>query len=227
MKNNFYCILFCLATCTAAAMAAGIVDWDGTLWSPGDLTNTYTDAATVTFTFSDDCDGYTGPTGLTLPSDDFQNNGTGWFIYNKGLWWAAQQDTITLTIEFDTPVTDVSFSIYDIDYWSPSNESIVVSGSLGGTDVVPDIAVGSKLDYDSVTQTITATDGNVDLSTPDKAAPARADILFENPVDTIVVTTNGDDGQFGVIMGDMSYVPEPATMAILGLGGIVLRRKRK
>jgi hypothetical protein len=215
---------------TAACItSAGLIDWDGTLWDPGDLTNTYTDDATVTMTFSDDCDGYTSGDFL-LPSDDFQGKGTTWFIYNEGLWWAAKQSTITLTITFDTPVTDVSFSIYDVDYWDTSEESIQIAGDNGGADVTPQVSVGSALSYDSGTQTVTADDGNVDLTTEAVAAPARTDILFENPVDAIVLTTSGTADQFGVIMGNLSYtVPEPATMVLLGLGGIfsVISRKRK
>jgi hypothetical protein len=206
----------------ASLTFGGLLDWAVYDWSGGSLSNTYNvDGVNVTLTFTGDTSrilnshsSTPGPLPTDLHSWDAQ-----------GLWWAANFNqlgqSLTLTITFDQVVSDVAFSIHDLDGSGGNWEQVTVSGSALGSAVNPAITAGAK----HILTGTTIASNNYDQTPADVATTAM--IQFAS-ADTIVLLYESNiNAERGEILSNITFIPEPATLLLLGAGAVGLLRRSK
>ncbi len=238
-------IVAVLFACAGVA-GASVLQWDAT-----GVTYPQGDTGPVTFT---NVDG----TGVDITIDWLGDTGTflsGWAMAGgtydlpsdeaaeefsmSALWWAnnfTSGQSVSMVISFSEPVTDVNFTLFDIDGVQPQWEKTRIkafSGGLGGTASLPSMwTLGSDVNFTIVAignpgDGLILTNGGAGDTTPPDAIH-QAELDFFGPIDTIGIAYSSiaaaDRGQ---LIGDISFVPEPATMALLALGGLAVLRRRK
>lgn len=109
---------------------------------------------------------------------------------------------LTLIMDFTTPITDLEFDFNSAgDPGSPFEIRFFNAGGLSSTDVVPHDGSGWTFDN-----------------------------LFSglDSVTRVEIDSGGGSGWlFGVDNMDYTQVPAPASLALLGLGGLVVTRRRR
>lgn len=224
MKRCFVTAAALLIVCAAGA---SMLNWDGSQWPHGFLTETYfIDGVMVDMAFTGAVgsliSSHSAAYNQALPTDDWDRNA--WSpTAPDALWWGVKElvsegAPLEFTISFDTPVTDVAFCLYDLD----GVELIYLSGELAGNNVYPSMVSPGSIDYTPATGRLY---GNGISGNPG-AANNTACIDFSGPIDKIVLSYSGPKDT-GVMLGDLEFVPEPASLTLLAMGAGALLRTRK
>ena len=120
--------------------APSIFDWDVNSWPLGSLTQRYTGIGSpltdFTFTFSGDTSRFesNSPETNQIITGGISPPQNALFFAVKNM---SGSESITLTIDLSIKVTDVSFTVMDIDIPTGGIDKVVVTGSLQGTTVIP------------------------------------------------------------------------------------------
>ena len=132
----------------------------------------------------------------------YSNDTTLQLAFGKSCYNPANNDKVTLTIDFSKPVTDVRFTIYDIDCINPqlidgSIDHVKVTGYNGANPVMPVIVLPQAAPFNSVSgNTISGwadyPDNNSVNNYPDlynsgNSDNGNADIYFTSTIDKIVI----------------------------------------
>jgi hypothetical protein len=177
----------------------------------------------------------TGSPLVTLPDDDATPVA---YPGVSALWYATNflstTESVSLTITFSQPVTNVSFHIYDIDGIIPASESTRIKGFLSGVPTLPsDFGGGTDVDIAVVpVDTDPATNDGIIFSSKgggDTNPPLAANdgwVTFAGPIDMIGMQFRSSVGARGQFLSDITFVPEPATMILLAAGGLLALRRR-
>jgi hypothetical protein len=194
--------------------------WDGA--NPGSLLNNY------------QVPGYPGYYA-TLPDDNpVEDIMPG---VDSGIWYATTgPSSINLVIEFSESVTNVSFDLFDIDGVGGGGTSTnfkeylrVIGFLANGTAVLPTNAGGGSdvgLEWWPAATGIIFVNGGLQDQWPPYAAN-EAWVNFAGPIKKIGFEFKNNDGVRGQILGDITFLPEPATLVLLSIGGLAaIRRKR-
>jgi hypothetical protein len=204
---------------------AGILTWTGSQWPQTSLSQNYVvDSVGVSMNFSGAVSRMLDDSPLYLPKDNIASMGWGSL---QGLWYGVTQlpgtEKIDLTIAFSTPIKDLKFNFYDVD-GTNTWERIAVKGSLSTATLYPTIAApAASMNVYPASGTVQSNgtfDGNPGL-------PGNtANFFFNNQtIDKVVITYTTNRIDTGVLLGNISFmIPEPATMAILGLGAMMFRK---
>jgi len=205
-----------------ASVNASTLVWNGAQWPYGSLEESYNiDGVGLDIAFSGNTDALIGSHpntgGNALPTDLF----TGWDV--QGLWWGNETVVdpgapIVITMTFDTPVTDLNFSFYDLD----DGEQLDMDAYLGAAPEDPFEVIYGGINYDNVTGLF---DGAGVIGNPGDAVNT-ATITFMDPVDTLVFSYSAPQANRGMLLSNVTFVPEPATLSLLALGAFVLRRRK-
>ncbi len=220
-------LLVTLMVISVGVIAFGqTITWDGTQWPSGSLSNDYF-GGFVNISFTGDTDALHSGNSVTyndpFPTDNWDRTAWGGALADGALWWAVEQNVletcpICIIITFDQAVTDVSFCLYDLD----GTDVIYLEGENGGSTVYP-MVTPNDITYTPATGKL---DGSTASGDPSPTGGNTACISYAGPVDTIKLSYSSGSGQ-GMLLGNLSYVPEPATMALLIMGaGTVLRLRR-
>lgn len=142
-----------------------------------------------------------------------------------------QDTTLTGGINFHTPFLNIA-------------DSYIANGTLGlGGLVVQEVGAAVNLDAtDAATRPALFNEDKIDfawaagtgLNTPaNKNDWVIAHIILADTANgsfTMLVSTTGEEKlilEGFIIDGQMTWVPEPATMALMGLGGLLIARRRR
>lgn len=217
-------VTFCVLFFTSGTfVSASLLDWSVVDWPSGSLSNTYSNVdgvgVDISLAFSGDTSEILASHGSTsgaLPTDLHT-----WDA--QGLWWAANFSQagqgLTLTIIFDTLVSDVAFSVHDIDGMSGNWEKLTVSGLASGSAVNPLITAGAN----QILTGTTIASNNYDQSPAD---PTTTALIQFASVDTIVLLYESNiNAERGEILSNIAFVPEPTTMLLLGAGALSFLRR--
>lgn len=221
---------------------ADTLDWNSVNWSNEDLTESFNvGGTTISFVISGD----TGGIENNSPNDTTQINGSSsteqtlFLNTNHG----NRNDDITITITFSQPVTNISFTIYDIDADSSSYVDQIrnVYGS-DGVNTYAFSATGSSgnsvASSGTTSLTVTGTssinddsdNGNATFSYTG-AAVTTISFTYGNNTDTSLGDRPpGNPGNQWIGLGDITYtvVPEPAvSMGAALLLGLALWKSRQ
>jgi hypothetical protein len=229
---NGFLVTLLIAVFPLAAKAA-ILNWyDDVDYAAGSLNQTFTniDGSGIDITFA-----WSGNTNRLLAN--FPDDDTAKTQFNlSGLWYAANfaaypSESVSVVITFSQPVTNVSFNVYAIDGLIADTEKTRIKAFLNNVATLPN-NYGSGNNVRTQIVPIGSTDDGLTFwnktsgSTP--LDPANQGwVTFNGPIDKIGLqfkaAAGGDRGQF---LGDISFAPEPATIAVLGLGSVLLLRKK-
>lgn len=181
----------------------------------------------------------TGSGTVTLPDDDATQ--TTWGM--SGLWYGTQfastSESVSLIVSFSQPVYNVSFHVFDIDGVIPHFEKLRVKGFLGGTGGTPTLPStydgGDDVDIEIIPVDMNpATEDGIVFwnGTAAESDPPDARhegwMTFAGPIDTLGIQFKGNANQaIGQILGNISFVPEPATLAVMALGTLLMARRRR
>lgn len=159
----------------------------------------------------------------------------------SALWYAANfaaypSEGVSVTITFSEPVYGVNFTLYDIDGETPLIEKTRIKGFLAGVPTLPssynagdDVLVEIiPVDTDPLTEDgfIFWNDGTFDNGPLSDLNQGW--VTFAGPINQIGLQFKASAGaDRGQLMGDITFVPEPATISMLGLGVLGLLRRRK
>ena len=222
-----------LAVATAGASAA-VLDWNdpGIDYTAGAISESFVvDGITLDFEWTGDTGTFLGPpTYPTLPDDDPSQTNWGLSALWEGTDFTSCPQAVTLTITFSSPVTDLSFPIYDLDGHSSFVDQVVFNAYLGVSAVSWDaVTYGSQIDFQLPNILYGNQSGN---GNPGDAANT-AEIGYTSALDKLVLVfgcgTGGpaDPSPQGTLLGNLDFVPEPATMSLLALGGLALINRRR
>jgi len=239
MKKILLAFLFIASV--AAVQADFTLDWTAVDYTDGSLLETFTNVdgsgVDMTFTWLDGAPGGLGQLFDTLPDDEDAI----WPTYpaaEPGLWYATNNSgDISLVITFSELVSNVSFGIYDIDGNVNNVESVRIKGfdALGNPVDLSNYAVGNGSHVQIYTDGTAAFGYQFkNLDNYDKN-PGEAG--WEESMGTISIDSGielskvgiaflNNDGSRGQILTNISFVPEPATITLLALGGLLLRKRR-
>lgn len=227
MKTYLKCCIVCMISIISLSGAA-VLNWNSVDWPAGALNQPYVvEGVTCDLTFGGDTQYLltNPPFSQDLPDDDHS-------YAVSGLWWGANFDTqavnpaITLTIEFSQPVSAAAFELYDIDGVLSSGqwETTQVDAYLGIAPVAPVFVPGAHV---TVAGNILGSDGFFDGEPGDAGNTAAVGLVFGDMIDTIVLTYQSNaDANRGQLIGNIEFVPEPATLLMFGAGGFLLRKRR-
>jgi len=221
--------LLIVLTVFGSFASAAVLDWGVVDWAGGSLSNTYlnVDGVGVDISLA-----FTGDTGEILTSHGSTPGPLPTDLHTwdaSGLWWAANfsqaSQSLTLTISFDSAVSNVSFKVHDLDGTgvvggSGNWETLTVSGTLAGNAVNALLTPGSHQVLNGNTIQSNGWD-----QTP--ADPTTTALIQFNNVDTIVLLYKSNiNSERGEILSNITFVPEPSTMLLLAAGVMGLLRKR-
>jgi hypothetical protein len=216
-----------MVLCLAATLQAALLEWDGTRWPHGSLSQSYTlDGVNLDMAFtgavSSLITNHAVAYNQALPSDNW--NRSYWSpTAPDGLWWGVKEvvseaSPLVLIIQFSAPVTSLTFSLYDLD----GSELVYFAGSLSGGAVNPAMVNPGSIAYTPATGRLY---GNGIGGDPGSAGNT-ATIMFEDAVDSLVIRYSGGANS-GMMLGNLEFIPEPATLTLLALGAGALLRRRK
>jgi hypothetical protein len=240
MKKVLLAFLF--VTSVAGLQAAFTLDWTAVDYTDCSLLETFTNVdgsgVDMTFTWVDGAPGGLGQLFDTLPDDE---DGI-WPTYpdaEPGLWYATNNSgDISLVITFSELVSNVSFGIYDIDGNVNNVESVRIKGfdALGIPVDLSNYAVGYGAHVELYTDG-TAAFGyqfrNLDNYDTDpgevgwEASMGLISIDSGVELSKVGIAFLNNDGSRGQILTNISFVPEPATMLLMGLGSAVLLKRKR
>jgi len=209
----------------AASAPASTLEWGshpGHDWAPGDIgTHTYSvDGVDIDVTVAD-------PSGITLSSpvvlpDDDNSFGISAFWIGGDF---SGSESITVTLQFSVDVTDVSFSMYDIDGTGSDSESVIVGGSRnGGVIAMAGAMTGSGVDFDGID---TFSNNGSSNANPPAAIDSATVLGFASEIDTLTISFSANSAGKGFLIGDISFLPAPGAAAFLCLGGLAAARRRR
>jgi len=234
-------IVALVAVLSVCAQAAEL-DWSAVDYAPaGGTLATFNnvDGTTVdmTFQWSGSTDNFLtnwGSPPISLPDDDPAASQFGM----SALWYAVNfndaNDSISLVITFSETVTGVRFDLYDIDGVSPIFENTRIKGFLDTVAMLPDeFGCGSDVAVQilpigtlPVSGVVFSNLGQYDTNPPNDAHWAY--VVFDGPLNKIGMQYKCSTGlERGQLIGNVTFIPEPGTLLVLSLGGLLgLRRKR-
>lgn len=207
---------------------ASVLDWDLVDWT--DTTAPYSQAfvvngVTVTVSITGDVNRFTTINGDTAPDDNtHQTGGTGGESLYLAMNYTADTQAITITITFSAMVTNVSYSIFDIDFTNNgfTDQIRTISATNGTTTYaasITDSGAGNTVNIanNNTTSATVTGDGTAAEGTDD----GNATFAFgANNVNSITftygndpATTPADPSQQSIGLGDINFtiVPEPST----------------
>lgn len=235
MQRNMLTLLVAMLVlaCGTVAQALDIV-WDGTQWAEDDgmgnpiLVQSYNvGGITVDMQVGGSTGDLVRGPSYYLPTDNWAQ----WVSWNiQGLWLAATNltagEVLTLDIQFSQPVTGLSFDIYDLDYWN-GRERVQAGACLGGTIIAASsVVTGQYVDFTPPCILEASAGSTAALNPDDPQGRNKATLTYNDPIDSLQLSFDSCDGtQVGVLLGNLTFVPEPVTLGLLGLGALVLRRR--
>lgn len=205
-----------------AATSAGVVDFaNGPTWTPGTLgMYSYMDEAQADVLITD-------AGGVTYGSFPQAGN----FFGIDSLWIAGNfasdpwGNDIVVTINFSQAVTDVSFSVTDLDGSGGNVDRVILSGALGASGpIAADANLGANIDQ------IDAFEFRADGTNNGQpgAAAVTADFSFDGPIDTLTLAYSSTGNSQGIIIGNVVYtIPAPSTLGALSVLGLAASRRRR
>ena len=244
MKKVLLAILFALSM-TGLHAATYTLDWTSVDYTATSLNENFYDVdnSGVNMNFEWFDGENPGLTSLVneygLPDDDALL--TSYPGAEPGLWYATNnQGDVSLVITFSELVTNVSFGIYDIDGDAYNRESVRIKGFDGNGNAVNlssySVGYGSEVTYytdgsaDFGVQFINSSDYDTDpgeIGWEESMAMVAIDSGVE--IQKVGIAFLNNDGSRGQILTNVSfdYIPEPATMLLMGLGSAVMLRKKR
>ena len=219
---------FILAAVILAAHAgfASVLDWSAVVWAEEDLTNTYTvDGVDVTITLSGDTN--------KIKNNYPQINGEQGNDDSLGIYvdFNNLSKEVFVTIAFSSPVTGVSFTLFDVDHGSDNGDgtytfddhlrNFSASGGDAGTPSFTTSAAntvdaaGTGVEGNGSNEPATNPGGNVTIDFGSEASGTLTSLSFGY--------IGGPDSQSKpaeqrVGIHNIHFTPIPETGAIAGLG---------
>jgi len=218
----------------AAGASGAILDWNdaGIDYTGGAISESFVaDGVTLDFEWTGDTGTFLGPPSYpALPDDDPSQANWGLAALWEATDFSNSSQAVTLTISFSSPVTDLSFPIYDLDGAASMVDQVLFSAYLGAGEVGWDaVTYGSQIDFQLPNILYGNKSGN---GNPGDAANT-AEIGYVDALDKLVLVFGcgpggpADPDPQGTLLGNLEFVPEPATLCVLAFGGLALLRRRR